>query len=61
MTLTDLSQLEVTCDIAEADVGDIAGVAGRLTLNALTGKEFAVHVASVATSGPPRSGVVTTR
>jgi multidrug efflux pump subunit AcrA (membrane-fusion protein) len=60
MTLTDLAQLEVTCDVAEADVGAIhQGQTGTVSLDALTGQEFAATVASVAPIGTTSSDVVT--
>jgi len=60
MTLTDLSQLQITCTIAEADVSQIqVGQPAVITLNAITGKEFAGSVVSVGTSGTSSSSVVT--
>ena len=60
MTLADLSQLEITCDIAEADVGDIhQGDAATVTLNALTGQKFAATVAAVSPTGTTSDDVVT--
>ena len=60
MTLTDLSQLQITCTIAEADVGQIqVGQPAVITLNAITTQKFAGAVVSVGTSGTSSSGVVT--
>ncbi len=60
MTLTDLSQLDVTCDVAEANIGAILrGQPATVSLNALPGHEFAATVASVAQIGTTSGGVVT--
>ncbi len=60
MTLTDLSQLDVTCDVAEANIGAIfQGQPATVSLNALPGHEFAATVASVAQIGTTSGGVVT--
>ena len=60
MTLTDLSQLDVTCDMAEANIGAILqGQPATVSLNALSGHEFAATVASVAQIGTTSGGVVT--
>lgn len=60
MTLADLSQLDVTCDVAEANIGAIRqGQPATVSLNALPGREFAATVASVAPIGAASGGVVT--
>jgi multidrug efflux pump subunit AcrA (membrane-fusion protein) len=60
MTLTDLSQLQITCTIAEADVSKIqVGQPAVITLNAITTQKFTGTVVSVGTSGTSSSGVVT--
>jgi len=60
MTLTDLSQLDITCDIAEADVGQIkVGQAATVTLDALSGQGFAATVSAINPTGTSSSSVVT--
>ena len=60
MTLADLSQLDVTCDVAQANIGTILqGQPATVTMNALPGHEFAATVASVAQIGTMTGGVVT--
>ena len=60
MTLADLSQLDVTCDVAEADIGAIVrGQAATIVLHALPGVAFAATVASVGQVGSTSGGVVT--
>jgi multidrug efflux pump subunit AcrA (membrane-fusion protein) len=60
LTLTDLSQLVVTCDIAEADVGAIkVGQIGTVSLSALSGRKFAATVSAIANTGTTSSDVVT--
>jgi multidrug efflux pump subunit AcrA (membrane-fusion protein) len=60
MTLANLSELDVTCDVAEANVTAILqGQSATVSLNALPGREFVATVASVAQVGTPSGGVVT--
>ncbi len=60
MTLTDLSQLQVTCDVAEADVGEIkVGQIATISLSALSSQQFAATVTAVGTTGTSSSSVVT--
>ena len=60
MTLEDLSQLDVTCAVAQADIGAIRqGEPATVSLNALPGHELAATVASVAQVGTTTGGVVT--
>jgi len=60
MTLTDLSQLDITCDIAEADVGQIkVGQTATVTLDALSGQGFAATVSAINPNGTSSSSVVT--
>jgi macrolide-specific efflux system membrane fusion protein len=60
MTLTDLTQLDVTCDIAEADVGQVkVGQTATVTLDALSGQGFAATVSAINPTGTSSSSVVT--
>jgi macrolide-specific efflux system membrane fusion protein len=60
MTLTDLSQLTISCDIAEADIGEVSvGQPANVTLNALSGQTFAAVVSAVGNTGSTSSDVVT--
>jgi len=60
MTLTNLGQLVITCDIAEADVGQVKVFQpATVTLNALSNQQFAAIVTSVGTTGTTSSNVVT--
>ena len=60
MTLADLSQLDVTCAVAQANIGVIRqGQSATVSLNAFPGHELAATVARVAQVGSTTGGVVT--
>ncbi|MGH8890888.1 MAG: efflux RND transporter periplasmic adaptor subunit [Acidothermaceae bacterium] len=59
MTLTNLTDLQVVADIDEADSSKVeVGSPATVTLNAITGKEFAAHVIEVADTSTVSSNVV---
>jgi len=59
ITLTNLTNLQVVADIDEADASKIlVGAPATVTLNAITGKQFAAHVIEVANSATVSSNVV---
>ncbi len=59
ITLTNLTDLQVVADIDEADASKVAVDApATVTLNAISGKQFAAHVIAVADSATVSSNVV---
>jgi multidrug efflux pump subunit AcrA (membrane-fusion protein) len=59
ITLTNLTSLQVVANIDEADSSKVSvGSPATVTLNAITGKEFAAHVIAVADSATVSSNVV---
>ena len=59
ITLTNLTDLQVVADIDEADSSKVSvDSPATVTLNAITGKEFAAHVIAIANSSTVSSNVV---
>jgi multidrug efflux pump subunit AcrA (membrane-fusion protein) len=59
LTLTNLTDLQVVADIDEADASKVTvGAPATVTLDAITGKEFAAHVIEVSSTSITSSNVV---
>jgi RND family efflux transporter MFP subunit len=59
ITLTNLTELQMVANIDEADASKVAvGAPATVTLNAVSGKQFAAHVIAVADSATVSSNVV---